>query len=259
MASVNVRNAISHIVRRQCLGSSLFRHASTVNQNSPTVDTTAIVIKNEVGNSLESIDKRLVELHRADPDDSLEVVYDEKWDRLIDPFSEECDQEFIDELCPPPQPTFNITSLVNQSSTLKKLVDLGVDLFHLEQNRDIAEYIIRLDFDQHIKDHIFFLHHYGFPDDKLGSFITKNPLIFQEAIKNLQTRLRFLKDYGFTHDQILKILISHPVFINYGVTSIQQLFDFLRGEYHLYKSNIPHVVSTYPRMISLSDMYFRVS
>ncbi|XP_074600033.1 mitochondrial transcription termination factor 3 [Brevipalpus obovatus] len=254
MASVYVRNAISHIVRRQYLGSSLFRHVSTANQ-SPS--TTAIVIKNEVGNSWSRTGETLITVDQTNATDSLEVVYDEKWDRVTDPFSDECDQEFIDEICPPPQPTFNIASMVNQSSTLKKLVDLGVDLFLLEQKRDIAEYLVRLEFDRHIKDHLFFLHHYGFPDDKLGNLITKNPLIFQEAIKNLQTRLRFLKDYGFTHDQILGILIAHPVFINYGVTSIKELFDFLRREYSLTKFDIPNLVSSYPKMISMSDMYFR--
>lgn len=208
--------------------------------------------------SAADLDPNIQQLLEIDQD-SLRVSYSTALDRNLDPFSSECDQEFIDELGPPPEATFSLAKYVNQMPTLQRLVDLGVKLYKLEKSRPTAEYLTRLDFDRDIKEHLLFLHQFGVPDKQLGPLLTQNIYILKENIENLKTRLKFLKDYGFSHKQVLLILERYPTFINYGVDSMINLFDFLIPEFYLKKSDIPTVITNRPQIIQLNNMRFRVS
>jgi mTERF domain-containing protein len=52
------------------------------------------------------------------------------------------------------QPSFNFAAYVNNSPTLQELVKLGVDLHSLERKKDVPEFILRLEFNRDMKEHI---------------------------------------------------------------------------------------------------------
>ena len=47
-----------------------------------------------------------------------------------------------------PKKSFSLTPYVNKSETLSNLVKLGVDLSIIETNADVANYIVKADFDR---------------------------------------------------------------------------------------------------------------
>jgi mTERF domain-containing protein len=51
-------------------------------------------------------------------------------------------------------PSFNFAAYVNNSPSLQKWIQLGVDLAKLERKKGIPQYIMRLDFERDMKAHI---------------------------------------------------------------------------------------------------------
>lgn len=62
--------------------------------------------------------------------------------------------EDLSTIAPYFQPSFNFAAYVNNSPTLQELVKLGVDLHSLERKKDVPEFILRLEFNRDMKEHI---------------------------------------------------------------------------------------------------------
>lgn len=108
--------------------------------------------------------------------------------------------------------TFNLAAYVNNSETLKKLVDINVDLSKIEKKPHIVNKILKLDFEKHMKEHIVFLNDYvGL--DEVGNLLTKNPLILCEPIQDLQVRVNYLESKGFQNEQIKRIIVRNPFWL----------------------------------------------
>lgn len=68
---------------------------------------------------------------------------------VLEPCSED-----LSAIAPYFQPSFNFAAYVNNSSTLQELVKLGVDLHSFERKKDVPEFILRLEFNRDMKEHI---------------------------------------------------------------------------------------------------------
>lgn len=110
--------------------------------------------------------------------------------------------------------TFNLAAYVNNSDTLKNLVNLNVNLSNIEKKPYVVEKILRLDFDKDMKQHIIFLNDFvGL--DEIGKFLTKNPLILCEPLQDLQVRVNYLESKGFKCDQVKRIITANPFWLNF--------------------------------------------
>ena len=69
---------------------------------------------------------------------------------------------------------------------------IGVDLSKVERDKKLTEFVLRLNFDRDVKNHIRFLHDNGVDVKDLGPFFTKNILILKEDLDDLQTRINYL-------------------------------------------------------------------
>lgn len=108
--------------------------------------------------------------------------------------------------------TFNLAAYINQSETLKNLVDLNVNISKIEKKPYIVERFLKLDFEKDMKNHIIFLNNYIDMED-LGSFLTKNPMIFCEPLEDLQVRVNYLYSKGFQESQIQRIIVKNPFWL----------------------------------------------
>lgn len=118
------------------------------------------------------------------------------------------------------RPTFNLAAYVNHSETLQQLIKLGVDLSKIEVRRGLPEFVLKLDFEKDMKNHIQFLHQEcGIPMEAFGAVLTKNPLIFKESLIDLETRVNYLKYKLFKPGEIARIAELNPYWLmyeNYG-------------------------------------------
>ena len=114
-----------------------------------------------------------------------------------DPLTEDVDPEFLDSIAPELPIAYNLAAFVNRSPSLQQLVRLGVDLSVVEKDAEIAEMLLRLDFERDMKPHIQALVDLGIKPDDLGPFITENPAIFEVSINNMKARVEYLRSKKF--------------------------------------------------------------
>lgn len=166
--------------------------------------------------------------------------------------------EFIDSIGPPLPVSFNLAAYVNHSETLIKLVQLGVDLSQMDKDPKKAKYILKLDFDKDIKNHIQFLHDHGVASDELGNFITKNPYIFQEDLENLQIRINYLKSKKFSSDAIAWIITRNPYFLSKSTKAIDKYLGNLQKQFSLTGDEVRSIITRCSKLVNQDNRKFQV-
>lgn len=66
---------------------------------------------------------------------------------------EPCNED-ISTVAPYFRPSFNFAAYVNNSPTLQELIKLGVDLNRLEKKKGVPEFILQMEFNKNMKEHI---------------------------------------------------------------------------------------------------------
>uniref|UniRef100_A0A182FV97 Transcription termination factor 3, mitochondrial n=1 Tax=Anopheles albimanus TaxID=7167 RepID=A0A182FV97_ANOAL len=171
----------------------------------------------------------------------------QKWSRsVLEPVANQLDVEVF----PNTQPAFNFAAYVNKSPTLKQLVALGVELHKFEKRKGIAQFVLRLDFDRDMREHIRFLADTGVPADMLGEFITKNPLIFKEGLENLQTRINYLQSKSFLPQQITRIVTKDPFWLMFNTKRIDRRLGYFQKSFQLVGDEVRMLATKQPRLIT---------
>lgn len=107
--------------------------------------------------------------------------------------------------------TYNLAAYVNNSEFLQNLVHLNVNLSKLEKKPNVVEKILKLNFNE-IKKHILFINDFV-NEEKLGSYLTKNPLILCESLQDLEVRIHYLQSKHFSQHQISRIIEHNPFWL----------------------------------------------
>ncbi|XP_015910378.1 transcription termination factor 3, mitochondrial [Parasteatoda tepidariorum] len=158
--------------------------------------------------------------------------------------------EYIDSLGPPLPVAFNLAAYVNQSETLQKLIQLGVDLSKLEEQPEKAKYILQLDFEKDIKSHIKFLHDLGIEAELLGRFITKNPFIFKENIQDMEVRINYLKSKRFLDSAISRIIGDNPYILSWDTKKVDSRLGFFQKQFSLSGDEVRYLITRSPKLVT---------
>uniref|UniRef100_A0A336LP71 Transcription termination factor 3, mitochondrial n=1 Tax=Culicoides sonorensis TaxID=179676 RepID=A0A336LP71_CULSO len=164
-----------------------------------------------------------------------------------------------DEIAPFIKPTFNLAAYANKSHTLKQFLDLGVDLHKIEKRKGLGQFVLQLEFDKHVKDHLLFLKDVGVSPDIFGEFITKNPLIFKENIDDLQTRVNYLQSKTFTSEMIVRIIEKNPFWLMFSTKRIDRRLGFFQKTFLLNGNEVRFLSSKQPRLITYNVDHVRKS
>ena len=77
---------------------------------------------------------------------------------------------YISEMYPALRPfTFDLAYLINESPTLKRFIEMGVDVYRWNQPNIKAKYILTLDFERDCMQHLVFLNELGIKNKPSGS------------------------------------------------------------------------------------------
>lgn len=176
-----------------------------------------------------------------------EIYKEENSHSLLDPVQ---DEQSID-VEPQIAMTFNLAAYANKLPALQQLLKLGVNLYKIERRKGLAKYLVTLDFERHMKEHIFFLTKVvGLDVDLLGAFLTKNPLIFRESIDDLQTRINYLESKKFTPSDIAYIIQMNPFWLMFSVKRIDARLGFFQREFELTGNQVRQLTLKSPRLIT---------
>ncbi|KAJ8726294.1 hypothetical protein PYW07_000992 [Mythimna separata] len=145
--------------------------------------------------------------------------------------------------------TFNLAAYVNQSDTLKNLVNLNVNLSKIEKKPFIVDKILKLDFEKDMKSHIIFLNDFVGMEE-IGNFITKNPMILCEPLEDLQVRVNYLYSKGFKGDQINRIISKNPFWLMFSTIRIDDRLGFYQKCLTLCGREVRDLAVKQPKLIT---------
>lgn len=149
------------------------------------------------------------------------------------------------------KPTFNLAAYANNSKTLQKLIKIGVDLNKIERRKGLAQFILKLNFENDMENHIRFLHHVcDIPRLSFGKFLTKNPLIFKEDLLDLETRVNYLKSKLFQPTDITRIVEVNPFWLMFSTQRIDNRLGYFQKKFQLTGVQVRQLTVKQPRLIT---------
>lgn len=185
--------ALQHSTRalHQRAHPSLLQHSTGHSRQTWRHYTDYQAVSPDVNNKIDLVKKNVVPLnsdvHRIDLDAAVHPS------PLQEISEEEAVQIQVPSTLPPESST--LRPYVDKSETLSKLVQLGVNLWKLEQKPNVGSMLVRLDFHADVAPKLLFLKDLGVEESELGQLLTKNPFILTESLDNLEVRSERLYIY----------------------------------------------------------------
>ncbi|EDM16440.1 MTERF domain containing 1, isoform CRA_a [Rattus norvegicus] len=217
---------------------SSFQSANTTRRKSSTNSTL-----------LPSVSEQPEKIPRLESELPLEELDDLPPLSPLQPVSEE-EAIQIAAYSPLPLSSSTLADYVDHSETLQKLVQLGVDLSKIEKHPDVANLLLRLNFEKDIKQILLFLKDLGLEDNQLGPFLTKNYAIFSEDLENLKTRVAYLQSKNFSKTDIACMVKNAPFLLSFSVERLDNRLGFFQKELELSVKKTRDLVVRLPRLLT---------
>ncbi|XP_072303534.1 transcription termination factor 3, mitochondrial [Eucyclogobius newberryi] len=148
-----------------------------------------------------------------------------------------------------PPSSDSLRDYVDKSETLSKLVQLGVNLWKLEQRPDVGSMLLRLDFEADVVPKLLFLKDVGVEDSRLGYIISHNPFILTQSLENLNTRVNYLKSKKFSSETVASMVSRAPYLLSFSVKRLDNRMGFYQQQLNLSVANTRNIVSRLPRLL----------
>ncbi|XP_008304775.1 transcription termination factor 3, mitochondrial [Stegastes partitus] len=165
---------------------------------------------------------------------------------------EEITDEEAVSISPPsfmPPASTSLRDYVDKSETLSKLVQLGVNLWKLEQRPNVGSMLLRLDFNKDVAPRLLFLKEIGVEDSHFGYMITHNPFFLTETLENLQTRVKYLKSKKFSSVTVASMVSKAPYLLNFSVKRLDNRLGFYQQQLKLSAFHTRNIVARLPRLL----------
>lgn len=148
-----------------------------------------------------------------------------------------------------PPTSATLRDYVDKSEMLTKLVQLGVNLFKLEQRPNVGSMLLKLDFERDVAPRLLFLKDIGVEESCFGNIISHNPFVLTESLENLQKRVNYLKSKKFTAETVASMVSRAPHLLNFSVKRLDNRLGFYEKQLNLSVSNTRNVVARLPRLL----------
>jgi len=148
------------------------------------------------------------------------------------------------------KPLSSLASLINESLTLQKLVDLGVNLHKWEVKGQIG-LAVKLDFAADVAPIIKFLADVGIPHDLIGICLSSCPQIIEQNIDDLKARVSYLLSKKFKKGDIVEIICGAPHWLIVSVKGIDRRLGFLQKSFNLTGNQVRNLAVTEPKVVVL--------
>ncbi|XP_071757663.1 transcription termination factor 3, mitochondrial isoform X1 [Centroberyx gerrardi] len=157
----------------------------------------------------------------------------------------------------PPAST-SLRDYVDKSETLSKLVQLGVNLWKLEQRPNVGSMLLRLDFQADVAPRLLFLKEIGVEDSRLGYILSHNPFILTEDLDNLQARyplplcfgrVNYLRSRKFSSESVASMVSRAPYLLNFSVKRLDNRLSFYQQQLGLSAPKTRDIVARLPRLL----------
>ncbi|KJH43435.1 hypothetical protein DICVIV_10535 [Dictyocaulus viviparus] len=149
----------------------------------------------------------------------------------------------------PPVYTRSLVPLVNHSVLLQNLVDIGVNLFEVEQNTSAGKHLLRLEFRKDVKPKLQWLLSLGFDVTDLGVYLTKNPFYLLQDLKDMQARVNYLTAMRFSKGDVCKIIKDFRYWLNIDVKIIDSRLGWVQKQFGLTGDEVRDLIRKEARIL----------
>ncbi|KAI6191708.1 Mitochondrial import receptor subunit TOM22-like protein [Aphelenchoides bicaudatus] len=150
----------------------------------------------------------------------------------------------------PPTHARSLMAYVNHLPVLRRLVDIGVDLFELDLKPKLGQKLLRLDLMSDVKPRIAFLaRDIGVDLEDIGPYLTRNPYFLLQPMDDIRARFNYLRDKKFNREQIKKIVIANRYWLNMDVKSVDSRLGFFQKQFQLTGDALRNLLTKEPRLI----------
>ncbi len=164
--------------------------------------------------------------------------------------------------------TYNVAKVINRSFSMKKLVDLGVDLsvweakgwtglaFKVDFERDVAPRVRLLADIIHSGENCvccclrLLFQFFDALSDDIAFVLTKNAPILCEDLTKLKTRVSYLLSKKFTWTMVRKILTENPYWLTYTVEEIDARLGYFQKSFSLTGDQVRLLASRFPLIVT---------
>lgn len=176
----------------------------------------------------------------------------------LDPNSTVVERDYIRSVQPELPPTFNLATYANHLDIIKQLVKLEVNICYLERKREVAKYLITLDFDKHVVPYLNFLARCGLRRDDFGNFLTQNFKVLQDDLENLQKRYDYYLKMKFTKKQITEMMLLYPKLISYPIDCVDAKLGYFQRYLRLKPAFVRKMLYNCPIILKTDKVHLEV-
>ena len=156
---------------------------------------------------------------------------------------------------------YTLAYFVNESIVLQKFIEMGIEIQHWDEDREICEFILKLNFQRDVEPYLIFLHDLGLKIENSAFVILKNPFFLKEKLDSLQTRIRYFESKGFTREKIVAILSKAPKWLTVSTEDMEKSMNWYRKEFNLDDIELVNILMEQPKLCIIrtklaSDMKF---
>ncbi|XP_023335545.1 transcription termination factor 3, mitochondrial [Eurytemora carolleeae] len=151
------------------------------------------------------------------------------------------------------RPIASLASIVNESATLQRLVDLGVNL-HKWEVRGHMGMAVKLDFTEHVAPKIRFLADLGVHHHKIGIVLSSCPEILETPKEDLVARVAYLASKKFSKTDIAVLIANCPTWLKFSVKGIDGRLGFLQKTFKLTGDQVREVAIRCPRLVLWNNL-----
>uniref|UniRef100_A0A0N4XGD0 LD27042p (inferred by orthology to a D. melanogaster protein) n=1 Tax=Nippostrongylus brasiliensis TaxID=27835 RepID=A0A0N4XGD0_NIPBR len=148
----------------------------------------------------------------------------------------------------PPVYSRSIVPFINYSPLLQAFVDIGVNLFEVEQTTRAAKHLLRLDMEKELQ----WLVSLGFDVNDLGEYLTRNPFFLLQDLNDLETSVRLSRISGNSFNKFVRREIAigfSRYWLNVDVKTMDSRLGWIQEQFRLSGDDVRDLIRKDARVV----------
>ncbi|KAL3317237.1 MTERF domain containing 1 [Cichlidogyrus casuarinus] len=130
---------------------------------------------------------------------------------------------------------------------------MNINLHLVERFPGAANFLLKADFDKHIKPVLIHFNDYGFTHAEIKRLVQIYPMILHKGIHYLDQYVEYFADHGFSSEQAVQLIAANPLLLEKPLLEMDSLLGFIQKTYKLKLSDFRSMLLTNPMIITVEE------